>query len=1363
MVKNIVKKHITIYTPYISIIYFKNLNNKLYNYTNNYVKIKIKLLKALIFYNQQIDDFNKRLVKIEYPPIKTAIVQVKEIFLNKHSFFKIHNIVINYYVFYKPHKMNIIIYYIKYCFNFLEKSFYLIPYVFLHIILYNIYIITPTIIKNINLYLNIFFKNFIQYMISANILYWQVLYIQIYLYLYIIPTTYYFCFKKIISIYMYILKKIPVYWYTYSYFYPFIKYNYMISIYRSQKFFSAHTFTPYNPITPYINICSYIIYNCIYFIIQFIIYMSKSFFLKKKTPITISIKYKYLKKFFFILNQIINQQLYIYLKKQLIVNIWFFCIYDFFTNMIFFFNFLKKFDKLYTVQKLYIYLHIELINFFKINDKIDFLLNFYFLVYNKIQITIQKYIIKKLLLKYTMYYNLLIYTLNDKPLQYIKKNLIKDFKLKYLIDIITAILNFYSFILNPLFVIFNPTQFFQYLRGILYLYYKTIIIFIKLFLENFKLNFFLKKNKLKDWLSIPFIYLIDSVEYSIIKKKKYMYFSVLTCFYKSADRYNYIQFNQYIKLKNYIMYSYYIITNYYIYYKEYALNFIFFKIYNYKKNIKLNYIYKISINIKINRYIINVFFKKIYCFIFLLIDFINNFILLFSLFFKKFFINLKIKRILNLLIKTKYKKYKIKKKIKIEVLLFFVMTKYYYRQYLAPIVYYIIFYPIDWIHRHTIYLIFLLTYFYTEDFNLEIVMFTFAEEHHNALAYLVRHNYLWPITIVFINLDLLYVIVPFLSTISLLLWSKRNQWYLGKWFWTFFIFPICLEFHRPLLIKLLWLLILEDYRTMNILFFKIPYISYYITLNNLYHIPLIIIFIWFIRLSINGLAYRHIWKKPNLPRWHYLRFPIYICSIEIFRFKIIYFIHILMLYYYEKLEIISKIYELTLYVENEPEAVYYYEFFLYTFLRIHIVDVLAFVTELKYLNSFVLGFAIDFWIVFIVLRCLSLYSRDFLNTDKKYGMFPQCIYPLCFKYFFYVVFTLWLYKQYLEIDIHLIIIFWIMKYSIFVFLYFQVTLYMFPRKVIPWYFSIISEFWPTLYNDIHKSMNIMIPTQDAMMVFQQIFEDIIKDWKKQRETYISDKKDYTFFYLWQFQVRKRKKLHLFAAYNRLMTRMHFMLREHMDLFYLGWRFDFYTNWRKRFIYNWKINPWRQFKFHLIYRSLILKKLHKDFYNGLKIYKFSIKYTYNTINYKCGAIFECIYLFNYAIFKQHIKSMHKKNYWLKTNLFVYNKRRKMLYDWKQDLFYQSRRYEELSILQDLKQQILANNLEPANEFGERPEIFWPPEYWLRYKKEGWKLFTDPEIDKFIYAPFSNYRYIPKYLYNMEATNKDLKLYMSKKQI
>ena len=746
---------------------------------------------------------------------------------------------------------------------------------------------------------------------------------------------------------------------------------------------------------------------------------------------------------------------------------------------------------------------------------------------------------------------------------------------------------------------------------------------------------------------------------------------------------------------------------------------------------------------------------------FLPINFINNFILLFSLSFKNLFIKLTIKQIWVFFIKLKYKKYKIKKKIKIEFLLFFVMTKHYYRQYFAMLIYYMIFYPIIWIHRHTIYLVFILTYFYTEDFNLEIVMFTFAEEHHNILAYMVRHKYLWPITILFINLDLLYIITPFLSTLSLLFWSKRNQWYLGKWLWTFFIFPICLEFHRPLLIKFLWLLFLEDYRILNILFFKIPYISDFIKLNNLYHIPLIMLFIWFIKLSIRGLAYRHAWKKPNLPRWHYLRFPIYICIIEAFRFKIIYFIHILMLYYYEKLNMTSQLCKLILYLEDEPEVTYYYEFFFYTFLRVHVEDVLTFLAEIKYLNSLFLGATIDFWIILIVLRCLSLYSRDFLNTDEKYGMFPQGMYMLCYKYFIYIAFFLWFYKQYLEIDIHLIIIYWIMKYSIFVFLYFQVTLYMFPRKVIPWYFSIISEFWPTLYNDIHKSMSVMIPTQDAMMVFQQIFEDIIKGWKKQRQTYMFDK-NYTFFYLWQFQVRKRKKLHLFAAYNRLMTRMHFMLREHMDLFYLGWRFDFYTNWRKRYIYEWKINPWQLYKFNLLHRALILKDLCEDINNNITLYKFSIKYTYNLINYKYGVFYECLYLFNYSVFKQNIKSKRKKNYWLKTNLFVYTKRRKMLYDWKQDLFYKSRRYEELYILQDLKRQILANNLEPANEFGERPEIFWPPEYWLQYKKEGWKLFTDPEIDKFIYAPFSDYRYIPKYLYDMEVPNKQLELYMAKKK-
>ena len=53
----------------------------------------------------------------------------------------------------------------------------------------------------------------------------------------------------------------------------------------------------------------------------------------------------------------------------------------------------------------------------------------------------------------------------------------------------------------------------------------------------------------------------------------------------------------------------------------------------------------------------------------------------------------------------------------------------------------------------------------------------------------------------------------------------------------------------------------------------------------------------------------------------------------------------LMLYYYEKLNMTGELCKLMVHIENEPEAIYYYEFFFYTFLRIKIEDILNFFAE----------------------------------------------------------------------------------------------------------------------------------------------------------------------------------------------------------------------------------------------------------------------------------------------------------------------------------------------------------------------------------------------------------------------------------
>lgn len=608
----------------------------------------------------------------------------------------------------------------------------------------------------------------------------------------------------------------------------------------------------------------------------------------------------------------------------------------------------------------------------------------------------------------------------------------------------------------------------------------------------------------------------------------------------------------------------------------------------------------------------------------------------------------------------------------------------------------------------TIYITIIYAYFYNEE-AIKFLLYEFFYLYYDEISiYLNSNRNIFFINTLF-NENMLSFLWPFACLQLILFWSRRVHDYYGNCLWTMTVFPMYLESYKIWYNKLICINFLNEdvfewgfllkYNVLQLFNYKI-YNMYSLTTSLI----LIYLFIYFIRHD----AYDYPYARFKKTRRHYIKYPIIICIIEIFRHQIILYSSTYIIYLNYKLKINMNICNWIYYIKQNYIPSYYYPNEHNAFINWETINL----CNLLIPNPYLINFLIDLVLIFIAVYWLLKYTKEFLKIDNEFVASPIVAVELFIAriagmyvclYSYYYWFT-WL------TDLRLYV--YIMYYVVFSYLYFVFRFNIIPRKTMPWYFRNIVELWPSTYFNQWSSIELMYDDQVRYVALRF----------KLKEYKIEYKRTYKEVEVWhkmiilKYQWQKDKILRFFIAYCRIMARKELMMREFNNYEYQGWYEDWEYNHPRINIYSWKLNLWK--KPHIY----ILRKT--TFFSGMRISYFFI-----------GPVLES-FSKKYA-FLRFLVIMTKILDWFYTNKYVFifestedNTQKRL--DWKDNLWGQGAVYDELMHLKHLKRVLMEFS---SGERVKTPDWQFPYLYEKEYKKKGWDMFKDPRIDllKFDWRP------------------------------
>lgn len=628
---------------------------------------------------------------------------------------------------------------------------------------------------------------------------------------------------------------------------------------------------------------------------------------------------------------------------------------------------------------------------------------------------------------------------------------------------------------------------------------------------------------------------------------------------------------------------------------------------------------------------------------------------------------------------------------------------------------YLMFLILNTIYTKTIYITFLISYF----FNRYFIDYIYLDLYLKYISiFKFKYKYYISLLEIFINWNFLIVIISLMGILLVLKWSRSVHRFFGYFFWTMIVFPIFIETHKILYIKLF----LENYLNMDSIGFVVALkldlldIFNYKLYNFFYLISLLILLIFYFFVVKYG-AFRHIYANFKATRWKYIKYPIIIYAVELLRLKLIEFICIFILYVSCKYSIYVNSYYLCLKFNQN-----YIISKLLSFIKKFIIEFED--PECYYLfytifvpNPYFLNLFIDLLLSFIALNWILTYCKEFKKADKKFVAFPLYVSEIFYKYIiiYYICYYLLVYLLIWISDGKLI---WYGTQSLFVlFLYLDIRVHKIPKKTMAWYFRQIVELWPLtcsmlwttpkyLYHDQQKYLSmrqkLRIPKKNFKILYNKA-----ERWEKK--------------IIFTFQRDKEIELYKFTAFCRLMSRKENMLREFNIFDYQGWQEDWTYCYKKINIFNWKLDWWDKPYIYLFKKLIYLTNMQICYFDHFPIiYRFSCKFTHFNGIHNIVKFFDYFYS-NIYIFK--FNNEYKYNHLM--NLILRSKKYKSsCIDWKLDAHSKFDDKEELIHLKKLKIVLMEFSCGLRDK---TPDWVFPSIYEKQYKKDGWKMFEDSRID------------------------------------
>ena len=628
---------------------------------------------------------------------------------------------------------------------------------------------------------------------------------------------------------------------------------------------------------------------------------------------------------------------------------------------------------------------------------------------------------------------------------------------------------------------------------------------------------------------------------------------------------------------------------------------------------------------------------------------------------------------------------------------------------------FLIFLILNTAYSKTIYITFLSSYF----FNRYFIDYIYLDMYLKYISiFKFKYKYYISLFEIFINWNLLIVIISLLGILLVLKWSRSVHRFFGYFFWTMTVFPIFIETHKILYTKLL----LENYLNTDSIGFVIALkldllsIFNYKLYNFFYIISLLILLIFYFFVIRHG-AFRHIYANFKAARWKYIKYPIIIYIIELLRLKFIEFICIFLLYISCKYNIYASSYFLCLkYSQN------YLISKLLSFIKKYIIsfedpECYHFFYTVFIPNPFFINLFIDLLLALITLNWILTYCKEFKKSDKKFVAFPLYVSEIFYKYvtIYYICYYLLVYILIWISDGKLI---WYGTQSLFVlFLYLDIRVHKIPKKTMAWYFRQIVELWPLtcsmlwttpkyLYQDQQKYLSmrqkLRVPKKNFKILYNRA-----ERWEKK--------------IIFTFQRDKEIELYKFTAFCRLMSRKENMLREFNIFDYQGWQEDWTYCYKKINIFNWKLDWWDKPYIYLFKKLIYLTNMQICYFDHFPImYRFSCKFTHFNGIHNIVKFFDYFYS-NIYIFE--FNNEYKHNHL--TNLILRGKKYKIsCIDWKLNSHSKFDNKEELIHLKKLKIVLMEFSCGLRDK---TPDWVFPSVYEKQYKKEGWKMFEDSKID------------------------------------
>nr|QGS65277.1 Ymf77 [Tetrahymena rostrata] len=623
---------------------------------------------------------------------------------------------------------------------------------------------------------------------------------------------------------------------------------------------------------------------------------------------------------------------------------------------------------------------------------------------------------------------------------------------------------------------------------------------------------------------------------------------------------------------------------------------------------------------------------------------------------------------------------------------------------------------IDILHKKTAYIFLVFSYFLNKEVSNYIFTFSLNKQLHPI------------IDIIFLNKNILYVLSTIIGILIILSWSKKTHSFYGKYLWTMTVFPFFLETHKILYTKLLALNCLN----LNTIDFVIMLkaINYNINITIIYYCSTILILAWFIYYCKKHEAFRHTHANFKSPRWYYIKYILILFIIEILRLKIIKHIHVYILYINLKYNTDIIIFNLFLKIINTSIIQFLLNFTVLYIYEINYFQYYYILQLMNITNLYIINFVIDVLMAIVTLYTVVVYCRKFVKMDWKFVAFPMVTFETLLKYIAYTYILIYTFTySYTGINDGKLL--WYGPQLFFVwFIYLDWRVHKIPKKTMAWYFKFIVDLWPQtafsiwcqplqLYNDQQKYLAMRLKFKNYKQAYQNKYNKSELWNKKITLAYQKDKEDTLFLY---------------TAFAKTMSRKENMLREFNIFDYYGWQYDWTHNYKKINIFHWNLNWWDKPYMYFFDKLIYISNVKFFYFNFFpSVFKFSTKLNYITFCHSYIKFMDHIYthwIINREDELDAIDSLDNKtnniNPWDETILnhgifYRGRKYKKICREWKRNIHNQNEKIKWLKNLKKFKKFWLENSC---------GKVLVPLDFLSEYKKIGWKIFENKEMEEII---------------------------------